>query len=62
MEVVEGGQRSKWLDFGNDSDYHADCPIWNPAITQQIISRFWWNFQDSSAMTQGTIDQNFGVI
>ena len=26
------------------------------AITQQIMSGFWWNFQPHSAMTQGTID------
>ena len=50
-----GGKRNKWLNFGDDSDHHADCPIRNPTITQQIMSRFWWNFQDSSAVIQETI-------
>ena len=35
-------------------DHHADCPIGNLAITQQIMSGFWWNFQDNSAMIQET--------
>ena len=56
---VSGGERNKWLDFGSDSDHHADCPIGNLAITQQIMSGFWWNYQDSSAMIQETIDYFF---
>ena len=52
---VRGGKRSKWLDFGSDPDHHADCPIENVAISQQITSTFSWNFQDISAMIQETI-------
>ena len=47
---VQSDKRNKWLDFGGDPDHRADCPIGNPAITQQIMSGFWWNFQDSSAI------------
>ena len=32
--VVKG--TSVWLDFGSNPDHHADCPIGNPAIYQQI--------------------------
>ena len=39
-EGVWGGKGNQWLDFGSDTDHHADCPIGNPAITQQIISKF----------------------
>ena len=53
---VQGGKRNKWLNIGGDGDHHADCPIGNLAITQQIMSVFWLNFQGSSAMIQGTID------
>ena len=53
---VRIGKRSKWLDFGSDLDHYADGPIRNPATTQQVISGFWWNFQESSAMKQGTIN------
>ena len=37
---VRGGKRNKRLDFGIDPDHHADCPIGNLAITQQIMSKF----------------------
>ena len=37
---VWGGKRNKWLDFGSDTDHHADCPIRNQAITQWIMSSF----------------------
>ena len=59
---VRGGNRNMWLDFDSNLDCHADCPIRNPAITQHIMSGLWWNFQDSSSMTQETIDEIFGVI
>ena len=45
---VRGGKKNKWLYFGSNLDHHADCPMGNPTITQQIMSGFWWNFQDSS--------------
>ena len=51
-----GGKSNKRIDFGSDPDHHADCPIKNAAIIQQIMSGFWWNFQYTSAMIQGTID------
>ena len=35
---VRGAKRNKWSDFGNDPDHLVNCPIWNPAITQQILS------------------------
>ena len=41
---VLGGKRIKWLDFGSDPDHHVDCSIWTPAITQQLVIGFWWNF------------------
>ena len=47
---VWGGKGNIWLNFGGDPDHHADYPIKNPAITQQIMGGLWWNFQDSSAM------------
>ena len=47
------------IKFGGDLDHHAACPIWNLAITEQIMSGFWWNFQDSFVMIYGTIDYNF---
>ena len=53
---VRGGKRNKSLDFGSDTDHHADWPIGNPSITQHIMSRYLGNLQDSSAMIQGTID------
>ena len=34
---IWSGKRNKWLDFNSDLDHHADCPIGNPAIIQQII-------------------------
>ena len=51
-----GGKRNKWLDFGSDHDHYADCRLGNPAITQQIMSQFWWHVQGSPAIMQGTID------
>ena len=65
MKFYTGGwgcKRNKWLDFGSDLNHHADCPIGNPSVTQQIMSEFWLNFQDSSAMIQVTIDNIFGLI
>ena len=59
---VRGGKRNKWLNVGSDPDDHADYPTGNSAITQQSMSRFWWNFQDSSAVIQGTLDKIFSVI
>ena len=53
---VQGGKKKKWLDFGSGQDHHADCPIGNLALTQQIMSGFLWYFLDSSTMIQGTID------
>ena len=50
MEGVQGGKRNKWLNFDGVPDPHADCPIVNSPITQQVMSKFLWNFQDSSAM------------
>ena len=58
---VRIAKRNKWLDFGSSLDHHANCPIGNPAITQQIMNRFWWNAQASSAMIQRTIDST-GVV
>ena len=37
---VQGGNRNKRLYIDGDPDHHADCPIGNLAITQQIMSRF----------------------
>ena len=34
--------------------------IRNPAITQQSMNGFWWNFHDGSAMIQGTIGYILG--
>ena len=53
---VWGGKRNKWLNFCGNPDHHADCPIGNQAITQQIWADFDQNFQDSSAMIEGTIE------
>ena len=53
---IQGGKRNKWINFGGDLDHCTDCPIGKQAISQQIISKFWCNFQDSSAMMQETID------
>ena len=55
MEESAGGKRNKLLNFGGDLDHHADCPIKTLAITQQVISGFWWNFQDSSTTIEGKI-------
>ena len=49
---VLGGKRNKWLDFRRDLDHHADCPIRNPAITQEIMSEFDEIFR--IALRQGT--------
>ena len=54
-EGVWGGETNKWLDLGSNLYHHADFPVRNPVIVQQIMSRFWWKFQDSSAMIQGAI-------
>ena len=53
-----GVVKRTWLDFASDPDHHAACPNGNPAITQQITSRFWQNFHDSSAVIQGTWHKN----
>ena len=37
--VVQCGKRSE-QNFSDGLDYHADCPVRNPSITQQFISRF----------------------
>ena len=37
---VRGDKRNKQLNFGGDLDHHVDCPIRNPAITQQIMNGF----------------------
>ena len=37
---VQSGERNKVLDFDSGLDHHADCPIENLAITQQIMNRF----------------------
>ena len=34
---VWDGKRNMGLHFASDLDLHADCPIGNPAITQQSI-------------------------
>ena len=47
---LQGGKKNKWSNFGGYPDHHADSPVGNSAITQQIMSGFWWKFQDSSAM------------
>ena len=39
-EGVGGGNRNKLLNFSGDLDHHFDCPIGNPAVTQQIMNRF----------------------
>ena len=46
---ISCGGVEQWLGFSSDPDHHADYPIRNPAITQQM-SGFWWKFQGSSAM------------
>ena len=33
-----GSEVENETNFGGDPDHHADCPIRNPAISQQIIS------------------------
>ena len=43
---------AKMLEFGSDPDHHVDPPIRNLAITWQIMSELWWNFQDGSSMMQ----------
>ena len=37
---VWGGKGNKWLNFGGDADHHADCPIGNLAIAQEIMNGF----------------------
>ena len=39
-----------WIDFGSALDCHANWPIGNLAIAQQIKSGIFCNFQDSFAM------------
>ena len=53
---IRGGKRNKWLDFGSNPDHHVDYSVRSMTITKHIMSGFWWNFQDNSAMVQGTID------
>ena len=45
---VLGGKRNKWLNFGGNPDHHADSPVGHSTITEQIMNRLWWNFQDIS--------------
>ena len=42
MEWSEIGKWNnfKYLNFGSDPDHHADCPVINQGITQQLISEF----------------------
>ena len=44
---VWGGNRNKWLNFDGAPDHHADCSMENPATAQQIMSGFWWKFEDT---------------
>ena len=57
---VRVGKTNQWLDFGSDPDHHADCPIGNLAITLQLMSKFWWNFQDNSSWYMEQSIKNFG--
>ena len=34
------GDTNKWLRFGNNPDYHADCAIRNLVISQQILNGY----------------------
>ena len=33
-------KQDKWLNFGDDLIYHADCPLGNLVITQQAMRGF----------------------
>ena len=47
-EVVRSSKRNKEQEYGSNLDHHFDRPIRNPTTrpTKQIMSVFWWNFQD----------------
>ena len=47
---VWGGKRNKGLNFGSHLDHHADFRIENLDITQQIMTGFWRNLKNSSAI------------
>ena len=47
IEILQrgsGGKRNKWLDFGSNCSHHADCPIRDPVITEQISRGVSWIF------------------
>ena len=47
IEILQrgsGSKRNKWLDFGSNCSHHADCPIRNPVITEQISRGVSWFF------------------
>ena len=37
---IQGGKCNNQVDFACDSDHHADCPIGNMAIKEQIMTIF----------------------
>ena len=59
---MEGSWVAKgtWLNFGGSLDHQADFSIKNPANTQQIMSGFRLNVQDSSAVIKfwGDLDHH----
>ena len=59
---VQDCKRNKWLSFGLDLDHHADCPIGNEVISQQIMSRFWSEFQESSTMIKKQLIKILGDL
>ena len=42
---VRGVKGIKRLNFSGDPGHHADCPIENPATTQQSMSNFYEMFR-----------------
>ena len=56
-KIMEGSRVvTWWFDFGSDRNHHAACPIGNLAISEQIMSGFWWHFHYSPALIYLSID------
>ena len=56
IEGVWGGKRNKWINFGGDLGHHADCPIENASITQQIMRWLCLIFMRGSRVVKRTSD------
>ena len=57
MKIYGGVWDGKRIRFSNGPDHHADCPIGNLSISQQIMNGLQWNFMEGCGVVKGTSEQ-----